>query len=220
MQRHFDEELDQLKEKLLLMAGHATHAIMNAMTALSERDDTLARKVEKDDTILDQFEKQIDEKAIAILALKAPLASDLRLITTIMKVSRDLERVGDEATTIARRAKELNTEAPLKSQIDLPHMAELVKAMLKGSIDSFVNRDPAKAREIIPRDKQVDALNKEFHREMILTILKDNNAITRCLNLMVISKSLERIADHAANIAEEVVYLYEARDIRHQPAIV
>lgn len=220
MQRHFDEELDELKELLLLMAGHATNGITNAMTSLAQRDDLLARQVESDDNILDQFEKQIDEKSIAVLALKAPLASDLRLITTIMKVSHDLERVGDEATTIARRAIELNSEPPLKNQVDLPRMAEMAQAMLKTAIDCFVNRDPAKAREIIPRDKQVDALNKQFHRELILTILNDPSAITRSLNLMVISKSLERIADHAANIAEEVVYLYEARDIRHQPAVI
>ena len=160
MQRHFDQELSELKETLLTMASHARKAITNAIKALVERDDVLARQVKTDDAILDSFEKEIDEMAIGLLALKAPLASDLRLITTVMKVSHDLERVGDEATTIARRALELNQEPPLKPYVDVPRMAEMGLAMLNDALDAFVNRDPAKARVVIPRDKDVDALNK------------------------------------------------------------
>lgn len=215
MQRHFDQELQKLKEVLLTMASHAESAVTNAIKALTERSDELANEVKLNDRILDQFEKDIDEMAISMLALKAPLASDLRLVTIAMKISSNLERVGDEATTIARRAIELNQEPQLKPYIDIPRMAEMGLRMLHRAIDAFVNRDPAKAREIIPCDLEVDALNKQLHRELVSFVIEDPTTITRCLNLMVISKSLERIADHATNIAEEVVYLYEGTDIRH-----
>ncbi|MGZ8920600.1 MAG: phosphate signaling complex protein PhoU [Limisphaerales bacterium] len=215
MQRHFDQELDTLKQILLTMASHATASVTNAIKALIERDDDLARQVKADDSILDKFEKDIDEMAISLLALKAPLASDLRLITIAMKISHDLERVGDEATTISRRVLELNQEPQLKPYIDIPRMAEMGLRMLREAIDAFVSRDPARARAIVPRDKEVDALNKQLHRELVSFIIENPSTITRCLNLMVISKSLERIADHATNVAEEVVYLYEGEDIRH-----
>ena len=153
--------------------------------------------------------------AINLLALKAPLASDLRLITVAMKISHDLERVGDEATTISRRALELNQEPVLRTQVDIPRMAGMALAMLKDALDGFVNGDMVKARAVIPRDKEVDALNKELHRELVNYVLQEPGMVTRCLNLMVVSKSIERIADHATNVAEEVVYLYEGRDIRH-----
>jgi phosphate transport system protein len=179
-----------------------------------DRDDALAQKVDDDDAILDQFEMEIDEMAIQLLS-KAPLASDLRLITVAMKISQNLERVGDEATKIARRARELNEEPQLKPYVDIPNMAKTALSMLKTALDSFVNRQPESARKVIPRDKEVDSLNKQLHRELASYMVEKPNTITRCLNLMVISKSLERIADHATNVAEEVVYLCEARDIRH-----
>ena len=215
MQRHFDQELAELKSTLLTMASHAKTSVTNAIKALIERNDELARQVKRDDAILDTFEKEIDEMAIGLLALQAPLASDLRLITIAMKISHDLERVGDEATTIARRALELNQEPQLKAYVDIPRMAEMGLEMLDDALDAFVNRDPAKARAVIPRDKEVDALNKQLHRELVSFVIESPQTITRALNLMVISKSLERIADHATNVAEEVVYLYEGRDIRH-----
>jgi|SRR4051812_1688622 len=218
MQRHFDQELAILKEKLLTMASHAEGSVTKAIRALVERDDSLAREVKEHDSILDQFEIEIDEFAISLLALKAPLATDLRLITTAMRISHDLERVGDEATTISRRALELNQEPQLKPYVDIPRMAEMGLSMLHDAIDAFVNKDSAKARAVIPRDKDVDALNKQLHRELVSFVIEDPTTITRALNLMVISKSLERIADHATNVAEEVVYLYEGRDIRHSKA--
>lgn len=215
MQRHFDQELAELKSTLLTMASHAKTSVTNAIKALIERNDELARQVKRDDSILDTFEKEIDEMAIGLLALQAPLASDLRLITIAMKISHDLERVGDEATTIARRALELNQEPELKAYVDIPRMAAMGLEMLDDALDAFVNRDTAKARAVIPRDKEVDALNKQLHRELVSFVVESPQTITRALNLMVISKSLERIADHATNVAEEVVYLYEGRDIRH-----
>jgi phosphate transport system protein len=211
---HFEQELAALKQMLLTMASHAETSVRNAVKALIERDDDLARRVKQDDTILDTFEKDIDEAAIRLLA-KAPLATDLRLITVAMKISHDLERTGDEATTISRRALELNGEPQLKPYIDIPRMAEMGLGMLRDALDAFVNRDPAKARLIKPRDKEVDALNKQLHRELVSYVIEAPATISRALNLMVVSKALERIADHATNVAEEVVYLYEGTDIRH-----
>jgi len=214
---HYAEELAKLKENLLAMASHAETSVARAMRALVERDDALARKVEEDDNILDQFEIEIDDTAIHLLA-KAPLATELRLITVAMKISHNLERVGDEAVTISRRAVELNTERQLKPYVDLPRMATMSLEMLRAALTAFVNRQPDVARAVIPRDAEVDELNRQLHRELSSYMIERPTTITRCLRLMVISKALERIADHATNIAEEVVYLYEAKDIRHTDA--
>jgi phosphate transport system protein len=211
---HYTEELTKLKESLLAMASHAESAVSRALRALVERDDALARQVEEDDNILDQFEIEIDDMAIHLLT-KAPLATELRLITVAMKISQNLERVGDEAVTIARRALELNAEPQLKPYIDLPRMATMSLEMLRDAITSFVNRETERARAVIPRDKEVDDLNRQLHRELSSYMVERPTTITRCLRLMVISKSIERIADHATNVAEDVVYLYEAKDIRH-----
>lgn len=214
MTHHFGHDLSQLKEKLLTMASHAESAVSRAVRAMSERDDDLAREVKSDDGLIDTLEVEVDEAAIQLLAM-APAAADLRFLTVAMKICGDLERVGDEATTIARRTLELSLEAPLKHRVEIPEMAVTALAMLRDALDAFVDRDPAKARAVVPRDKEVDALNKQLHRELITCMVENPGTITRALHVMVISKSLERIADHATNIAEEVVYLYEAKDIRH-----
>ena len=211
---HYAEEMNQLKESLLAMASHAEAALTRSMRALVERDDPLAQAVIDDDNIIDQFEVEIDDIAIHLLA-KAPVATDLRLTTVAMKISQNLERVGDSAVTIARRAIELNTEQQLKAYIDLPRMATMALEMLRDSISAFINREPDKARSVIRRDTEVDNLNRQLHRELSSFMVERPANITRCLNLMVISKCLERIADHATNVAEDVVYLYEAVDIRH-----
>jgi phosphate transport system protein len=211
---HYNEEMTQLKESLLAMASHAESALSRAMRALVERDDQLAQAVIDDDTIIDQFEVEIDDIAIHLLA-KAPVATDLRLTTAAMKISQNLERVGDSAVTIARRAIELGTEPQLKPYVDLPRMAAMSMEMLRDAITAFINRDPDKARAVVPRDLEVDNINRQLHRELSSFMVERPATISRCLNLMVISKCLERIADHATNVAEEVVYLYEAIDIRH-----
>jgi phosphate transport system protein len=215
MTRHFEDELAQFKETLLTMGSYAESSVGQAIQAVTDRNDQLAEQVQHNDDIMDHYEVEIDDMAINLLA-KAPLATDLRLITVAMKISQNLERVGDEATTIARRALELNTEPQLKTFIDIPRMAATALAMLKESLDAFVNKQPEKARAVIPRDKEVDALNHQLYRELSSYMVENPSTITRCLNLMTVSKSLERVADHATNIAEEVVYLCEARDIRHE----
>lgn len=214
---HYNEEMRKLKDSLLAMASHAETAVVRSMRALTDHDDAVALQVEEEDNILDQFEIEIDDTALHLLT-KAPLATDLRLITVGMKISQNLERVGDEAVTIARRARDLNSEPQLKPYVDLPRMATMSVEMLREAITAFINREPERARAVIPRDSVVDDLNRQIHRELSSYMIERPATITRCLHLMVISKSIERIADHATNIAEEVVYLYEARDIRHSKA--
>jgi phosphate transport system protein len=211
---HFEQELGELKNTLLTMASHAESAVKQAVEALGNRDDALASKVRGGDAVIDRFEVEVDEMAIRLLA-KAPLASDLRLIAVAMKISQNLERVGDEATKIAKRARDLGQEPPLKLVVAVPQLAELALNMLKSALDAFVNQDPAAARALIPQDKPVDELNREIHRQLAAHMIENPDGITRCLSLMVVAKSLERIADHAKNVAEEVVYLCEAEDIRH-----
>ena len=214
MEHHFDHELKALKDRLLTMASHAETAVNRAVDALVNRNLELALQVRVDDEILDQFEIEIDEMAINLLA-KAPLASDLRLVTMAMKLSQNLERVGDEAAKIAKRARDLAQEPPLKLNLEIPRMSALALGLLKTSLDAFVNRDPAAARALIPQDKTVNAMHKQIQQQLIGHMKESPDHIARCLNLLVAVKSLERIADHAKNIAEEVVFLCEAADIRH-----
>ena len=207
-------DLTELQEKLLTMASHAEAAVNHAVKALLRRDDELARRTREDDSLIDALEMEIDESAIGLLA-RQPAAFELRLITTAMKISHDLERVGDEATTISRRCLELSLEPPLRHTEKIPQLAAPALALLKEALDTFVNQDPAKARQLIPQDEAIDQLHKELHRELVAYMREQPEAIKRALSLMVVAKCLERIADHATNIAEMVVFLCEGRDIRH-----
>lgn len=214
MENHFETGIGNLRQQLLMMASHAEKSVNEAVQALMQRNHDLAVKVKADDDVIDRFEVEIDELAIQLLT-RAPLASNLRLVMVAMKICQNLERIGDEATKIAKRARDLSQEPPVKIALDLPRMAALSLAMVKDSLDSFVNKDSAAARAIIPRDKEVDALNKQIHQQLAQHMMGNPDTIARCLHWIVAAKSLERIADHAKNIAEEVVYLCEAQDIRH-----
>ena len=214
MENPFEAGLDALRQRLLLMASLSETAVNNGVQALMQRNYDLAIHVRQDDNQIDQCEVEIDEMAIQLLT-KAPLASNLRLVTVAMKISQNLERIGDEATKIAKRARDLSQEPPIKINLDLPHMAGLALKMVKDALDSFVQRDSVAARAIIPRDKEVDAINKDMHQQLARHMTENQATISRCLHWIVAAKSLERIADHAKNIAEEVVYLCEAQDIRH-----
>jgi phosphate transport system protein len=214
MENHFELGLDELRQKLLMMASRAETAVNQAVQAFMQRDHDLAVKVRADDSIIDAFEVEIDEMAIQLLT-KAPLATNLRLVTVAMKISQNLERIGDEATKIAKRARDLAQDPPVKVNLDLPRMAGLALTMVKEALDSFVQRDAAAARALIPRDKEVDALNKQIHQQLAQHMMENPDTIARCLHWIVAAKSIERIADHAKNIAEEVVYLCEAQDVRH-----
>jgi phosphate transport system protein len=207
-------ELTTLKEKLLIMASYAEAAVNRAVKALVRRDDDLARQTREEDDRIDNLEVEIDEIALSLLA-RRPTNEELRFIAMAMKISNNLERVGDEATTISRRVLELSHEPQLPQVAEIPPIAGLSLRMLKDALDAFVHRDPARARAVIPKDNQVDDANSRLQRELASLMGQRPSAITRCLNLMTISKSLERIADHATNVAEEVVYLCEGHDIRH-----
>lgn len=214
MQTPIDKELDELKQRLLTMASHTETSVRDAVAALVTRNDDLVLKVKANDDVLDAFEIEIDELAVQLLA-KAPLASDLRFVLVAMKISQNLERAGDEAAKVAKRARDLNREAPLKTSVDFSKMAEAAAAMLKGALDAFVNRNPAAARAVIERDEEVNAFNKQARQELEQLMMASPDNVRRALNVMIAVKCLERIADHATNVAEEVVYLCEAQDIRH-----
>jgi len=214
VEKHFDEELRGFKEKLLFMGSHAEAAVIRSLDALRSRDDSIAHQVEQDDDVLDRFEIEIDELAVKLLT-KAPLASDLRLVMVGMKISHNLERIGDEATTISRRTVELNREPALVARIDVFEMARLALRMLKEALDSFTQMRPDIARSVVPQDKDVDAIHRRFQQELSKIMAQDPSRINICLSMMSICKSIERVGDHATNIAEEVVYLCEAMDIRH-----
>jgi phosphate transport system protein len=224
MERNFDSDLEALNLRLLTMSSLAEASAHEAVEAVLWRDDARVQSVKDRDILIDRLEIEIDDLAISLLS-RAPLARDLRLVTVAMKISQNLERVGDEATKIAKRAHALNAEPPFrKNGLDLATMRTLALEMLKAALDAFVKRDPVAARLVIEKDVRINTLNKQNHRELLGHMVEDRENITRCLSLMVISKSLERIADHAGNIAEEIVYLCEALDIRHakhqQPPLV
>lgn len=215
MSQQIHIETEQLKEKLLLMASNAEQCVKGAVQSVLEREERLAKSVKEQDSVIDQLEKEVDEFAIVMLA-QAPLASDLRFTAMAMKISTELERVGDEATTISRRSLELMKENPLKSSVDIQPLAHLVIDMLKASLDAFVFRQPDAARKIVLKDKEADVMNKAIYRQMTERMVAEPESALRCLHYITIAKSLERIGDHASNIAEEVVFLCEAKDIRHE----
>lgn len=218
MKRFFDAELETFRSHLVLMGEIAVRQVRQAMQAVVESDISLADQVAAADDELDQLEVRIDEEAIRYMNLRSPVATELRLVIVGMKASHDLERVGDEATNIARRVARLAAEAPLKPYIDLPRMAQIAIEMLRDALDCFLQVDEAKALEVCRRDAEVDAINHQLYRELTSFMIERPATTTRALELMFISKSVERIADHASNIAEEMVYLARGRDVRHTAA--
>ncbi len=208
-------QLAGIRENLLMMSSLANRNLSLAMRALVERDDNLAEIVESEDSQIDEMEIAIDESVITYMATHGPVARDCRFMLCASKISSNLERIGDQATTISRRARELNREPLLKPLIDIPLMHEIAQEMLHDSITAFVEEQPELAQEIIARDKSVDDINKQLARELTTYMVEDPRTITRSLNLVIVAKCLERVADHAANIAEDVYFLYRGRDIRH-----
>ncbi len=213
--KSFDKELKELKEKLLYEGAMVERAIKEAITALLERDSSLAEKVISDDELVNAKEVEIDEFCLKLLALRQPAAKDLRFITTAIKINYDLERIGDMAVNICERVLELNQEPQLKPYIDLPKMAETVQLMLKESLDAFVKEDVELAWKVTRDDEIVDHLHDQIFRELLTYMMQDFKAISRATRLLFISKYLERIADHAVNIAELVIFMVEGKIIRH-----
>ena len=213
--KHYEGQLRALKEKLLLIGHMAEVAIADATRALIERKPSLAQRVVDDDDKLDQLELEIDDICLEILARDQPVASDLRFITTAMKIVGDIERIGDIGVNIARRALEILHEPELKPVIDVPVAAAAAQRILKQSLDAFVQGDAELAKEVIEGDRYIDDVCEQMLRELLTYMFEDPTTITRALRLIFVARNLERVGDHAANIAEMVIFLVEGQDVRH-----
>jgi phosphate transport system protein len=211
----FDAELDELRTMLLAMGGKVEMMISGSVKALVDRDTPLAERIVALDHEVNHFEVTIDEKCLELLALRQPAARDLRFITLALKIVTDLERIGDKCANIAKRSSELNKESPLKPYIDIPRMAHWTEVMVKEALDAFVRSDADLAIKVCKDDNFVDEINDQIQRELLTFMMEDPNAITRALKLNYVAKSLERIADHATNIAEMVIFMVKGKDIRH-----
>ena len=217
MQRHFHEELELVKEKTLKQGSLVETMVEQAVSSLVDRDSRLAEDVIASDQKVDALDVEIEEDCLRLLALHQPAAKDLRFITTAMKITTDLERMADQAVNICQRAIELNEEPQLKPYIDIPIMSQLSQKMMRDALDAFVRRDVELARQVIPADNKVDALKNQIFRELLTFMMEDPRTIPRAIRLILVSRHLERIADHATNIAEMVVFLVEGKSIRHAP---
>jgi len=214
---HYEKELRDIREGLLYLGALVERAIEKAIKSLMERDTELARKVICDDSEIDQRDVEIEEKCIRILALRQPTARDLRFITTAIKINGHLERIGDMAANIAEKAIILSEEPPMKPYIDIPRMAEIARGMIKVSLDALVHEDTNLAQKVRIEDETIDNLNEQVFRELLTFMMEDPRKIHRALIIMQISKSLERIADHAEGIADMVVYMVTGKIVRHAP---
>ncbi|MCL4819820.1 MAG: phosphate signaling complex protein PhoU [Vicinamibacteria bacterium] len=213
---HFEEGLGAIKQRLLGMGGHVEVRLTEAVQALMERRPELAERVARGDDEINRLQVEIDDRCLKLLALQQPMASDLRFITAAMKINADLERIGDQAVNIAQNALKVIAQPPLRPLIDIPRMAELALHMTRDALDAFVRRDAELARKVLQRDDEVDNLKDHVFRVLLTHMMADPGTIERALGLILISRNLERIADHATNIAEDVIFLVEARDVRHR----
>ena len=212
---HFEEELQILKNRLLNMGALVEERVHDATNALIERRLDTAERIITSDQDVNELQIEIDERCLRLLALQQPMASDLRLITAAMKINADLERIGDQAVNIAEQAVRILAHPPLKPMIDLPRMAQIAEKMTRESLDAFVRKDAKLARAILARDAEVDQLKDQVFRVLLTYMMADPGTIERALGLILVSRHLERIADHATNIAEDVIFVVEAKDVRH-----
>ena len=213
--RHFQEELEQLKTRLLEMGGLAEDRVRTAVESLVSRDPTLVDRVITGDAPINRLHIQIDNRCFTLLALHQPMAVDLRAIVSAVKINTDLERVGDLAVNIAEAAIRYLQHPPVKELIDIPRMASIAQAMLRDALDAYVRRDLAMAEAVLNEDDTLDALKTQVFRELLTYMLSDPSKIEPALDLILISRHLERIGDHATNVAEDVIFMVSARDVRH-----
>jgi phosphate transport system protein len=214
---HFQEQLATLKERLLVMGGLAEERVRAIMEALVERDVSLVERVQAGDEPLNQLHIEVDDRCFKLLALHQPMAADLRAIVSAVKINTDLERVGDLAVNIAEAVRRYLQHPPVKQLIDIPRMAEIAQKMLRESLDSFVRRDVELAQGVLNQDDLLDMLKTQVFRELLTYMLQDQTKIEPALDLILISRHLERIGDHATNVAEDVIFMVSARDVRHHP---
>jgi phosphate transport system protein len=216
MERHFETQLGQIRERLLAMGGLAESMIHQSIGAMVERDAALVESVLAHEEEMDLLCIEIDDRCFTLLALRQPMASDLRFLVAGIKINSDLERIGDQAVSIALRARQLIREPELKPLIDIPRMAGKAQEMVRRSLDAFVRRDPELARRVIEADDEVDSLRDQVFRELLTYMMGDPATIPRALALILVSRNLERIADHATNIAEDVIYIVRGEDVRER----
>ena len=214
--RHFDRELGNLKQDLLRMAALAETAVGKSVESVTNRDSDRAREVIIDDITLNRMELAIEEQAFKLLALRQPVATDLRLTVAAMRIATELERIGDQAVNIAERALELNSRPPLELPIDIKLMANMALGMVRTSIDAFVNQDPKLALQVCQRDVEVDILDDEYIQKLLDSMIKESRWVTRLHHFIIVVRNLERIADLATNIAEDIVFIVEGRVIKHR----
>ena len=215
---HLQEELDQLKSRLLEMGGLAEDRVRSSVRALVDRDRALVERVIEGDTPINQLHIEIDSRCVRLLALHQPMAVDLRVILSAVKINTDLERVGDLAINIAEAAMRYLGHPPVKELIDIPRIAEIAQGMLRDALDAFVRRDTLLAQQVLDADDTLDALKTQIFRELLTYMLQDPSTIEPALDLILISRHLERIGDHATNVAEDVIFIVSARDVRHHAA--
>ncbi len=215
IERHFDEELKDLRQKLLRMADTAQEMIGLAVKALVERKKELTDKVFELEKTVNRTEVEIEEEVLRLMALRQPIAGDLRLLTAILKIYNDLERVSDQTVNISETVLYLLKEPPLKPLIDIPQMATIAQKMIKNSIEAFVNENPSQAQQVCLEDDEVDRLNDQVFRELLTYMMEDPKSIARAVDLSLVSRNLERIADHATNISEDVIFIVEGKNIKH-----
>ncbi|HKT78835.1 MAG TPA: phosphate signaling complex protein PhoU [Vicinamibacterales bacterium] len=218
--RHFQDELEQLKNRLLEMGGLAEEEVRLAVKSLVERDDRAISQVLAGDQPVNALHIEIDNRCFTLLALYQPMAADLRTIVAAVKINTDLERVGDLAVNIAEAARRYATHPPVKKLIDIPRMADIAQSMLRDALDAFVQRDIALAQHVLNEDDRLDQLKTQIFRELLTYMLEDPSTIQPALDLILVSRHLERIGDHATNIAEDVIFIVSARDVRHHAADV
>jgi phosphate transport system protein len=218
MERRIDQDLDRIRQSLLRMAATVEGMVAKATRSLIDRDADLCREVVHQDDEVDLMELEIDEVCHSVLLLRQPTAVDLRFLVAVMKINSDLERIGDSAVNIAQSVEQLIEQPPLKPYIDLPHLSTLVQKMVRDSLDAFVGRDAALATAVCGRDDEVDGLYHQIFRELLTYMIEDPRTVSRALHLLLVARNLERIADHATNISEDVIYYVEGRDVRHPMA--
>jgi phosphate transport system protein len=215
MQRHFDEQIQELLEKLLLMGGLAESMVQVALRALIERNESLGQEISRKEKEVNELQIEIDDRAIKLTALQQPVGTDVRFLFMVSRIATELERIGDQAVNIIQNVHHVIKASVLKPLIDLPMMGEIAEKMVREALRALVERDCALANQVLEEEKKVDAFNNQIFRELLTYMMADPGTIERALALILISRNLERVGDHATNIAEEVIYLVEGREVRH-----
>jgi len=218
MERHFDHDLEELKERLLWMAGLAERAVHQAVQAVFQKDEALATRVLDEEKVINEMQIEIDDRVMQLVALQQPMAVDLRFILSASRINNDLERIGDQAVNIAQSALRILRHPQVKPYVDLPRMSELAEGMVRDSLNALVHRDADLAKSVLIRDDEVDHLRDQIFRELLTYMMENSAVVFPAFELVLVTKNLERIGDHATNIAEDVIYMVAGRDVRHLAA--